>query len=145
MGNIQNFALNKTPELLDQITAIAASPAYNGQKIRIMPDAHAGKGSCVGFTSTFEDKICPNTVGVDIGCRVSLFLTPWHIDNFSLDKFDKKVHEQVPAGFNIHDKSIMNFDYNQLVCWNYIKNQDRIKYSLGTLGGGKMVDCLQAA
>ena len=136
MENIKNFALNKTPELLKQVAEIAASPAYAGQKIRIMPDAHAGKGSCVGFTSTFSDKICPNTVGVDIGCRVSAYVTPWYIDDFSLEEFDKIVHERVPAGFAIHNKPVMKFDYNELVCWDYIKNHDRIANSLGTLGGG---------
>ena len=136
MSDIKIFALNKTSELLKQIEEIAVSPAYTGQKIRIMPDAHAGKGSCVGFTSTFTNKICPNTVGVDIGCRVSLFETPWDIFNFDFAAFDKKVHEKIPAGFAIHDKPVRDFPYNELKCWDRIKNQDRIIKSLGTLGGG---------
>ena len=33
-----------------------------------MPDVHAGKGCTIGTTMTITDKICPNIVGVDIGC-----------------------------------------------------------------------------
>lgn len=39
-----------------------------GSRIRIMPDVHAGKGCAIGTTMTVEDKVCPNIVGVDIGC-----------------------------------------------------------------------------
>lgn len=35
-----------------------------------MPDAHAGKGCVIGTTMLVKDKICPNIVGVDIGCGV---------------------------------------------------------------------------
>ena len=35
-----------------------------------MPDAHAGKGCVIGTTLLVKDKICPNIVGVDIGCGV---------------------------------------------------------------------------
>ncbi len=137
MTDVKNFALNKTKKLLDQVAEIAASPAYVDQKIRIMPDAHAGKGSCVGFTSTFSDKICPNTVGVDIGCRISLFETPWFLEDMTdLDKFDKKVRSVIPTGRNIHNHSVSSFDYNELMCWDYISNHQRIINSQGTLGGG---------
>ena len=35
---------------------------------RFMPDVHAGKGCTVGTTMHITDKVCPNLVGVDIGC-----------------------------------------------------------------------------
>ena len=33
-----------------------------------MPDCHAGAGCVIGTTMTISDKVCPNLVGVDIGC-----------------------------------------------------------------------------
>jgi RNA-splicing ligase RtcB len=34
-----------------------------------MPDAHAGIGCCVGFSQKFTNRVVPNFVGCDIGCR----------------------------------------------------------------------------
>lgn len=56
----------------EQINEIANSKAFKNDKIRIMPDGHAGKGCVVGTTIKYSDKIVPNIVGVDIACRVSL-------------------------------------------------------------------------
>lgn len=36
--------------------------------VAIMPDTHAGKGTVIGTTMKIKDKVCPNLVGVDIGC-----------------------------------------------------------------------------
>ena len=49
---------------------MVASPIGENAHIRIMPDAHAGKGCVIGTTLLVKDKICPNIVGVDIGCGV---------------------------------------------------------------------------
>jgi tRNA-splicing ligase RtcB len=68
MINTKIFAKNLDSETLKQIENISSSPIFKDEKIAIMADAHAGKGACVGFTSTFKDRIIPNIVGVDIGC-----------------------------------------------------------------------------
>ena len=139
MVDIKNYMVGEDENTIAQIDAIAASPAYNKSKIRIMPDAHAGKGSCVGFTATYTDKICPNTVGVDIGCRVTMFNLKAE-GEIDLEKLDRVIHKAVPAGFNIHNKpvqdEIFGFNYERLRCWKNLKNHDRLKRSMGTLGGG---------
>lgn len=63
---------------VQQIYQFLNCPAFEGSKIRIMPDVHAGAGAVVGFTATLTDKVIPNVIGVDIGCVDSEteFLTP---------------------------------------------------------------------
>ena len=53
---------------LDQLEEMANSKVYAGQKIRVMPDVHAGNSATIGTTSTICGKAIPNAVGVDIGC-----------------------------------------------------------------------------
>jgi tRNA-splicing ligase RtcB (3'-phosphate/5'-hydroxy nucleic acid ligase) len=76
MKTIKNIKGNETLifaetfeyEAFDQVKKLCNFEAYQDEKIRIMPDAHAGKGCTVGTTMTITDKITPNLVGVDIGC-----------------------------------------------------------------------------
>lgn len=70
MLDVKIFArcIEQTAE--DQIYDLAASPIGENAHIRIMPDAHAGKGCVIGTTMLVKDKICPNIVGVDIGCGI---------------------------------------------------------------------------
>ena len=55
-------------EAVEQIRTMCDYDFTAGSKIRIMPDAHAGKGCTIGTTMTIKDKAVPNVVGVDIGC-----------------------------------------------------------------------------
>ena len=55
-------------EAREQIRRMCDYSLTEGSRIRIMPDVHAGKGCTIGTTMTITDKICPNLVGVDIGC-----------------------------------------------------------------------------
>lgn len=53
----------------EQIEALVNAPFVEGEKIRIMPDAHAGAGCVIGYTQTIDGRrVCPNLVGVDINC-----------------------------------------------------------------------------
>ena len=45
---------NIEEEAIVQIYGIVNCKAYEGQTIRIMPDTHCGKGSVIGFCSTFS-------------------------------------------------------------------------------------------
>jgi len=55
---------------IDQIKTMIDHPAFAKEKIRIMPDYHKGTGCVIGFTSTYNDLIIPNVIGVDIGCAI---------------------------------------------------------------------------
>lgn len=132
-----NYAVCGNDTLDEQLKVIRKSEAYREQDIAIMPDAHAGKGAVVGFTSTYDDKIVPCTVGVDIACRVSLFRIDGEID---LDVLDKAIHEHVPSGNSIRQNEPIEsqqFPYEELRCWNAIKDsEERYRKSMGTLGSG---------
>ena len=132
-----NYAVCGNDTLDEQINIIRKSKAYREQDIAIMPDAHAGKGAVVGFTSTYDDKIVPCTVGVDIACRVSLFRINGQIDLYVLDK---AIHEHVPSGNSIRQYEPIEsqqFPYEKLRCWDAIKDgEERYRKSMGTLGSG---------
>lgn len=132
-----NYAVCGNDTLNEQLKIIRGSEAYREQDIAIMPDAHAGKSSCVGFTSTYDDKIIVATVGVDIACRVSLFRIDGEID---LDILDKAIHEHVPSGNSIRQRESIGsefFPYEKLRCWDAIKDgEERYRKSMGTLGSG---------
>ncbi|MBR1722644.1 MAG: RtcB family protein, partial [Treponema sp.] len=53
---------------LGHVKTLCDQPFSAGAKIRLRPDIHAGAGCTIGTTMTITDKICPNLVGVDIGC-----------------------------------------------------------------------------
>lgn len=55
-------------ESISQIINLCNQPYSEGSDIIMMPDMHAGKGCTIGTTMTYNNKICPNIVGVDIGC-----------------------------------------------------------------------------
>lgn len=73
------FAETFEYEAYDQIKKLVNFEAYENSKVRIMPDAHAGKGCTVGTTMTITDKVSPALVGVDIGCGM-LTVTLKHRD-----------------------------------------------------------------
>ncbi len=62
---------NLEDNTIDQIQTMVDHEAFQG-KARIMPDTHVGSGATIGFSMDLVDqdplRICPNTIGVDIGC-----------------------------------------------------------------------------
>lgn len=107
-----------------------------GQKIRLMPDIHAGAGCTIGTTMTIGDKVVPNLVGVDIGCGMAVaVLEEKHIE---LQKLDKVIRKFVPSGFSIRNTVhpfVDDVELHDLRCVKNI-NLDRAEKSIGTLGGG---------
>ena len=92
--NVDNETIGQVIELLNQ-------DYINDAKIRIMPDCHAGAGCVIGTTMTISDKVCPNLVGVDIGCgMLAVRIAEKDVD---LPKLDDVINTYVPAGFNVND------------------------------------------
>ena len=67
-NDVKIFAKTIEQEATEQIEKLSHHPVSDGSKVRIMPDVHAGAGCTIGTTMTIHDRICPNLVGVDIGC-----------------------------------------------------------------------------
>ncbi len=120
-------------EAIQQVKRMCDYDLTSSNKIRIMPDVHAGAGCTIGTTMTITDKVCPNIVGVDIGCGMHVVqITDKTID---LEKIDKAAH-WIPSGMNVYQQQIYHFDISELKCYDKLKNIDWLKCSLGTLGGG---------
>lgn len=130
---VKVFAETFEYEAYDQVKRLANYDAYQDSMIRIMPDAHAGKGCTVGTTMTISDKVTPNLVGVDIGCGM---LTVELNDKFiDCERLDAVIRGKVPCGFNVHQKQKGTFNFEQLRCAKYV-DLERALLSIGSLGGG---------
>lgn len=131
-SDVKIFAKTIEDEAREQIERLAGHPVSDGSKIRIMPDVHAGAGCTIGTTMTITDRICPNLVGVDIGCgMLAMNLGVKHLD---FAKLDSVIRWSVPSGFNIHPTAKAFFDLDDLRCPT--ADKVRANRSLGTLGGG---------
>ena len=121
---------------LAQIRMICGLEAFEGCRIRVMPDVHPGKVGTIGFTSTVGDKVLPNVVGIDIGCGIALARLKQKKTEFQ--KLDKVIQRCVPSGFQIRQEPhrfIDGFDFMELNCIEHV-NLRKMELSLGTLGGG---------
>lgn len=130
------FADTVDPSAITQIITLLNQPYVEGCEVRIMPDVHAGAGCTIGTTMTISDKVCPNLVGVDIGCGMeTVRVDEREID---LERLDNLIYSEIPAGCNIrqaaHDFAKL-IDLSELRCAKHI-NTDRALRSIGTLGGG---------
>lgn len=120
-------------EAKEQIRRMCDYKLTENSKIRIMPDVHAGKGCTIGTTMTVNDKVCPNIVGVDIGCGMyTLKLADKELD---FEKIDEACH-YIPSGKNVWEGRMERFDLTNLRCYRSLKDTKRLERSLGTLGGG---------
>lgn len=124
---------NIEQEAVSQIITLLNQPFAEQNQIRFMPDVHAGKGCTIGFTMKMDKIVCPNLVGVDIGCGV-LVAKLGNID-IDFEKLDRVIRERIPYGFNVHDYQ-RPFHLEDLMMYDSLGNKDRILKSLGTLGSG---------
>lgn len=135
-GSVLVYAKTVDQEAISQILEMANSPLGENAHIRIMPDCHAGAGCVIGTTMKITNKVCPNLVGVDIGCGVDLVITD--IDFASrLDELDRVIRENIPFGMETH-KTEKPWHFERLRCWDKLDEdaKERAKTALGTLGGG---------
>lgn len=125
------------PESIRQITQMVNSPSISNPVV-IMPDFHAGKGSVVGFTMKAGEYICPNIVGVDIGC--GMLMAEIDEPKFSHEEIDFLVRKAIPTGFNTHQRNVASsnrWTNGQLkLCDTVGMDKGRFQNSIGTLGGG---------
>lgn len=126
--NIEGEAYKQILNLMNQKFA-------EGSQFAIMPDCHAGAGCVIGLTMKIVDKVVPNLVGVDIGCGM-LVLKVDKSFNFDLKQVDKIWHRDIPSGMN-HRKTSHKFadrvDLREMIA---PVNADKLRLSIGTLGGG---------
>ena len=129
------------PECVEQIQGICSLEYMKDAKICIMPDSHAGKGICIGFTAYVNDKICPNFVGVDISCSISTYKL--NVKDVDFEKLDKIIRQYVPSGNSVRQtvSELVTEDMKAKVlevCNDIgdVDSYDRHLRSIGTLGSG---------
>lgn len=135
MKDLKIFTENIEDQAIKQIDLLLEQEPFRNCKVRIMPDVHAGKGCVIGFTADLGDKVIPNIVGVDIGCGM-LCVELGNIE-IDLEKLDKVINKYIPAGRNIREHKLMDFEViNQLYCLRELKETKKFNRAIGTLGGG---------
>ena len=127
------YARTVDDEAVEQIRRLCDQEFTRGSRIRMMPDAHWGKGCTIGTTMTVTDKAVPNLVGVDIGCGMyTVRLEDREID---LERLDEAAH-YIPSGREVWEGRQVRFDLQPLRCYRSIRDSRKMVRSLGTLGGG---------
>lgn len=125
-----------------QIERLCDQPYAADSRIRMMPDVHAGAGCTIGTTMTITDKICPNLVGVDIGCGMETLIIKADSsvsENIDPERLDKCIRRNIPVGREIRrdghvHKFVDEIEFDQIRCRK--ANIGNARRSLGTLGGG---------
>lgn len=134
MADLKIFTDNIEPLAVNQIYELLVQSSFKDQKVRIMPDVHAGAGCVVGFTSTMGDKIIPNVIGVDIGCGMrTVMLGNINIDLEGLDNFIKA---NIPAGSDFCREENGRDLIEGLYVYKELRDLPRLFGSIGSLGGG---------
>ena len=90
-------------EALNQVRNAANLPWTHG--VALMPDAHLGKGACVGSVIAMDGAVSPATVGVDIGCGMTAVQVQMTADQLpdDLSKIRSAIEAVVPVGQSSHD------------------------------------------
>ena len=118
---------------VNQIRTMCDYDLTAGSRVRIMPDVHAGSGCTIGTTMTVTDKVCPNIVGVDIGC--GMYTVRLNSRDLDFEQIDEAVHS-IPSGMDVWENRPEEFSLSGLRCQKALKALTRLECSLGTLGGG---------
>lgn len=144
-GTAKVYATTVEEECVSQIYRFMNSPVVENCNIAIMPDTHAGKGSCIGFTQKINKdnpRVNPNMVGVDIGCgmlvlKISAEAGRQLFNKPGLEKFDKIMHTKVPSGMN-HRSTLHRFakDFSRIHELIADADYDKELFAMGSLGGG---------
>lgn len=134
MKDLKIFAKTIEPQAQAQIDLLLAQKPFEGCKVRIMPDVHAGAGCVIGFTADLGDKVIPNIVGVDIGCgMLTINLGPIEINYARLDDI---IRRYIPSGMTVHEHAGHFTLIDDLRCYDRLRNVEWLHNSVGTLGGG---------
>lgn len=145
-NNVLSWCENPEEGAIQQAMNIAKHPWLIGN-VCLMPDTHEGYGMPIGGVVALKGAVCPNMVGVDIGCGMLAVKTS--LTDISTEQLkailggsaENKggIRGRIPVGFNHHKKDqedeIFNSDSwaKTIICLEEFAGAKR---QLGTLGGG---------
>jgi len=93
---------------METIDGILEHKAFDGSKVRIMPDCHAGKGIVIGFTVPLGDYVCPSHVGVDIGCTVDLAEYDGLLMEMDYAEVERLIRLKIPFGQELNEEVVFD-------------------------------------
>ena len=113
-------------QCINQINSMINHVAFDNPVV-IQVDAHAGKGSVVGFTMPLGTKVIPQTIGVDIGCAV-LSANIGDKLPITLKELDDRIRRDIPMGTDTHEKSFKinsndKFSFDKHFPWDELNNE----------------------
>jgi tRNA-splicing ligase RtcB (3'-phosphate/5'-hydroxy nucleic acid ligase) len=129
------------PKARQQLIDLAESGIVTGF-VAAMPDVHYGMGATVGSVFASDFAVCPNAVGVDIGCGMAALPVPGLTRNgCTLDRLETihaEIKRRVPTGMEVHPRAqhAPVLDDADRTPWLSRQISSRVTRSLGTLGGG---------
>jgi len=118
----------------EQIQNFVNNKSFGSSYIAIMPDCHAGAGSCIGFTMQMNERIIPDVVGVDIGC--GMLSAKFDLEEIDCSNFDSFIKENIPSGFSVNENDYNGVDFFLDTAEKIGMKKERASKSIGTLGGG---------
>lgn len=143
------------PDVREQARQAAHMP-FVYPHAAMMPDAHLGKGACVGFVYPTLEAIVPATVGVDIGCGMMAVRTqftkddlPWESKSGALRSLRESIEAAIPlsAGhYNEYTKGDIKDLVAELEALEGIEDAEEIagnwRIQLASLGSGNhFIEC----
>ena len=134
--NAKVFTNNIDEVTIDQVKTFLDQEFTKDCKVRIMPDCHAGKGAVIGTTMEIKDKVCPNLVGVDIGCGMLCIEIKNQNVHFDFEKLDQTVRTLIPAGQFSRTTTHDFIKHIQLSSVLAPIEPSKVALGLGSLGGG---------
>ena len=102
------YAETIEPGVYTQVYDIINCPAFAGQKVVCMPDVHMGKSGPCGLVTTIGDYVCPEHIGVDIGCSVSMLILDGKVPADKYAELEHRIKKDVPFGFKLNEKVIID-------------------------------------
>lgn len=144
--NILSWCHNPEKGAIEQAMRIAEHPWLIGN-VCLMPDTHEGYGMPIGGVVALDNAVCPNMVGVDIGCgmlAVKTSLTDITIEQLKAilggsAEYRGGIRARIPVGFNHHNKDQDHPLFNVPVWDETIicrEEKESARRQIGTLGGG---------
>ena len=103
------FAETIEEGVYSQVYDIINCRAFEGQKVVCMPDVHVGASGPCGLVATIGSYVCPEHIGVDIGCSVSMMILDKKVPIEKYAEFERRIKNKIPFGFNLNGKTIIDY------------------------------------
>lgn len=110
---VKSWCAELEPGAAQQAANLASHPAAF-HHVALMPDAHQGYGMPIGGVLALKNAVCPNAVGVDIGCGMIAVRTDVKAEALKdmavRRRFQNLVKSRIPVGEGHPHKNLQEWD-----------------------------------